>query len=250
MNAEAKVDYLVDWLRQKVREASFSGVVIGLSGGVDSAVAAVIASKAFPDNCMALILPCESQVSDLMHSQLLAEEFKIPYRIVDLDNAYKLLVTQFESYIRLEGEQGRLIRSNLKPRLRMITLYYSAQARNYLVLGTSNKSEICIGYCTKHGDNAVDLQLLGDLTKQEVYQIATYLKIPQIIINKPPSGGLWEGQTDEGEMGFTYDELDRYLSGERQGIQNLDLIENRIRTSEHKRKMPEIARIPKNRTFE
>ncbi len=250
MNAEAKVNYLVDWLRQKVSEAGLSGVVIGLSGGVDSAVAAVIANQAFPDNCMALILPCESQVSDLVHGQLLAEEFNIPYRIVDLDNAYNLMVTHFESYIRLEGQQGRLIRANLKPRLRMIALYYSAQARNCMVLGTSNKSEICIGYCTKHGDNAVDLQLLGDLTKKEVYEIARYLKIPQVIIDKPPSGGLWEGQTDEGEMGFTYDELERYLSGERQGIQSFDRIAAMIKSSEHKRKMPEIALMPKPKIFE
>lgn len=250
MNSEAKVSFLVDWLQQKVKEANLSGLVIGLSGGVDSAVAAVIAKQAFPDNCMALIMPCASQVSDLMDGQLLAEEFKIPYRVIDLDNVYNLLVTHFESYIRLEGEPGRLLRANLKPRLRMIALYYSSQARNYMVLGTSNKSEICIGYSTKHGDNAVDLQVLGDLTKKEVYEIARYLKIPQIIIDKIPSGGLWEGQTDEGEMGFTYDELDRYLSGERQGIPNIERIDSMIRAGVHKRKMPEIARIPRSRTCE
>ncbi|NLO21182.1 MAG: NAD(+) synthase [Syntrophomonadaceae bacterium] len=250
MNAEAKVNYLVDWLRQKVREAGFSGAVLGLSGGVDSAVAAVIVRKAFGDNCMALILPCESQVSDLVHGQMLAEELGIPHHIVDLDNAYQLLVTQFESYIRLEGEAGRMLRANLKPRLRMIALYYSAQARNYLVVGTSNKSELCTGYCTKHGDSAVDLQLLGDLTKTEVYQIARFLQIPQVIIDKAPSGGLWEGQTDEEEMGVTYQELDRYLEGERTGIQSLERIEAMIRASEHKRRLPVIARIPRSSTFE
>ena len=169
---------------------------------------------------------------------------------MDLDNAYQLLVTQFESYIRLEGEAGRMLRANLKPRLRMIALYYSAQARNYLVVGTSNKSELCTGYCTKHGDSAVDLQLLGDLTKTEVYQIARFLQIPQVIIDKAPSGGLWEGQTDEEEMGVTYQELDRYLEGERTGIQSLERIEAMIRASEHKRRLPVIARIPRSSTFE
>lgn len=250
MDAEAKVNFLVDWLRQKVNEAGLSGAVLGLSGGVDSAVAAVIVRKALGENCMALILPCESSVSDLLHGQMLAEEFQIPYRIVDLDNAYNLLVTQFESYIRLEGEAGRMLRANLKPRLRMIALYYSAQARNYIVVGTSNKSEICTGYCTKYGDNAVDLQLLGDLTKTEIYEIARYLETPQVIIEKAPSGGLWAGQTDEAEMGFTYNELDRYLGGERQNIDKLDRIETMIRASEHKRKMPAVARIPRQKTFE
>lgn len=250
MNAEAKVNYLVDWLRQKVREAGSSGAVLGLSGGVDSAVAAVIVRQAFADNCMALILPCESPVSELLHGQMLAEEFAIPYRIVDLDNAYQLLVTHFESFIRLEGEKGRMLRANLKPRLRMIALYYSAQARNYLVVGTSNKSEISTGYSTKHGDSAVDLQLLGDLTKTEVYEIARYLQIPQVIIDKAPSGGLWEGQTDEKEMGFTYQELDSYLEGERAGNPALERIEAMIRASEHKRRLPPIAHIPRSKTFE
>jgi len=246
MDAEAVVNYLVDWLREKVEDAGCSGVVLGLSGGVDSAVAAAIAKRAFPDNCMALLMPCNSQVSDLLHAQKLAEEFDLPYRIVDLDNVYNLLVTQYESFIKLEGDQSRLIRANLKPRIRMITLYYSAQARNYLVLGTSNKSEISVGYCTKYGDNAVDVQLLGDLFKREVYKLARYLKIPEFILDKPPSGGLWLGQTDEEEMGFTYDELERYLSGDRQGIENMDRIEAMLKASNHKKKMPEIAIIPKD----
>jgi NAD+ synthase len=244
MNAGATVNYLVDWLRQKVNEAGSSGVVLGLSGGVDSAVAAVIAKRAFPENCLALILPCGNPISDLLHSQQLAEEFNIPCRVVDLDNVYNLLVTLLESYIKLEGNQARLVKANIKPRLRMITLYYSAQARNYLVAGTSNKSEISVGYCTKHGDNAVDLQLLGDLLKEEVYELAHFLRIPDVIINKPPSGGLWSGQTDEEEMGFTYKELDRYLSGQKEGIKHIELIESMIKSSAHKRKMPDIAVIP------
>ena len=212
MNPETVVDYLVDWLREQVAQAGVQGVVLGVSGGLDSAVAAVIAHRAFPNNCMALILPCESQVNDRLDSQMFLEEFNIPYRIVELDNAYRLLLTHFESYIKMEGFRGRLLRANIKPRLRMITLYYSAQGRNSLVLGTSNKSELSVGYSTKHGDAGVDLQLLGDLLKTEVYELARYLKIPDYIINKTPSGGLWEGQSDEEEMGITYRDLDLYLS--------------------------------------
>ena len=145
MNPETVVDHLVNWLREQIAQAGVKGVVLGVSGGLDSAVAAVIAHKAFPDNCMALILPCESQVNDRLDSQMFLEEFNIPFRIVELDNAYRLLLTHFESYIRIEGFRGRLLRANIKPRLRMMTLYYSAQGRNFLVLGTSNKSELSVG---------------------------------------------------------------------------------------------------------
>lgn len=116
---------------------------------------------------MALILPCESQVTDRLDSQMFLEEFNIPYRIVELDNVYKLLLTHLQSYIKMEGSRGRLLRANIKPRLRMIALYYSAQGRNYLVLGTSNKSELNVGYSTKHGDAGVDLQLLGICSRQK-----------------------------------------------------------------------------------
>ena len=157
MNCEAVVQHLVTWLREKVEEAGAQGVVIGVSGGVDSAVVAVLAQKAFPDNCMALVLPCESSTEDLIHSRLLLDRFNMPYRVVELDNVYQLLITKLESYIKLDGSKRRLLRANLKPRLRMTTLYYSAQARGYLVLGTTNKSEITVGYSTKHGDSGVEL---------------------------------------------------------------------------------------------
>mgnify|MGYP000867911697 CR=1 FL=1 len=181
MNCETVVQYLTDWLRQRVTEAGASGVVLGVSGGIDSAVAAVIAKKAFPDNCMALYLPCESHITDMMHSRLLVEKFNIPFQVVELDNAFHILAAQFQSYLKLDGKKGKLLLANIKPRLRMIALYYSAQARNNLVIGTSNRSEINTGYSTKHGDIGVDLQLLGDLLKKEVYELAHYLQVPEIM---------------------------------------------------------------------
>ncbi len=244
MNCEAVVQHLVNWLREKVKEAGARGVVIGVSGGVDSAVAAVLAQKAFPDNCMALVLPCESSTDDLVHSQLLLDKFNIPYRVVELDNVYQLLVTQLESYIKLDGSKRRLLRANLKPRLRMTTLYYSAQARSYLVLGTTNKSEITVGYSTKHGDSGVDLQILGDLLKREVLELANYLRVPSVIINKTPSGGLWAGQTDEEEMGIGYEQLDDYIEYNRGEPGVINHIERLNQISQHKREMPPIATIP------
>ncbi|MDD3024120.1 MAG: NAD(+) synthase [Syntrophomonadaceae bacterium] len=244
MKPELVVQYLVDWLRARVQEAGASGLVLGVSGGVDSAVAAVLAKKAFPDDCMALLIPCESDISDRIDSQTLVEKFNIRYRIIEMDNAYRLLATQFESYLKFDGAKGRLLRGNIKSRLRMMALYYSALGRNYLVLGTSNKSEISVGYATKYGDGGVDIQVLGDLFKREVFELARYLEIPQAIIDKPPSGGLWCGQTDEAELGFTYVELDKYLST---GVAEPELkksIEKRMKSSEHKRTMPPLAIIP------
>lgn len=244
MNADAVAQYLVAWLREEVAKAGKEGVVLGISGGIDSAVAAVLAKRAFDNNCMGLLMPCESSIEDLLHGQLLAETFAIPYRIAELDNAYSLLCTQFESYIRLDGNAGKLLKANIKPRLRMIGLYYSAQAHNYLVLGTSNRSEIYLGYATKHGDNAVDLQVLGGMLKKEVYELAHYLQIPEVIIAKPPSAGLWSGQTDEKEMGFGYAELDRYLETGQGDPQIIARINHLHQISEHKRRLQPIAEVP------
>lgn len=245
MKHEAVVQYLVKWLQERVSAAGAQGVVLGLSGGIDSAVAAVIAKRAFPENCMTLMMPCQSPVNDLLHSQELAAKFNIPYRMVEIENAYNLLQSQFESFIKAEGDKSRLIRANIKARLRMITLYYSAQSRNYLVVGTSNKSEISIGYTTKYGDGAVDLQLLGDLLKKEVYELAKYLDIPDTIIKKPPSAGLWRGQTDESEMGITYAQLDRYLETGEGEPEVIKRIQKMKQASEHKRQLPPIPIIPR-----
>ena len=244
MNTEAVINYLAEWLEEKVLAAGASGVVVGLSGGIDSAVSACIAKRAFPDDTLAIMMPCKSDVNDLKHAQLLAEANKICYRIVDLSDAYDSLLDIYEKAI--DSEKHILLRANIKPRLRMTTLYYFAQAKNYLVLGTSNKSEIAIGYATKHGDNAVDIQIIGDLLKREVYVLADYLQIPEVIINKPPSAGLWKDQTDEQEMGLTYRELDEYLDSNSGSEETITRIKEMISRSEHKRNLPLLARIPQS----
>lgn len=244
MNCEAVSRYLVDWLREQVETAACQGIVLGISGGIDSAVAAALAKRAFPDNCMGLIMPCVSNQQDVTDGLLLADAIDFPCQIIDLDEAYRILLQQFEQFIKLEGNAGKLVRANIKPRLRMLSLYYFAQARNYMVLGTSNKSEITVGYSTKYGDNGVDLQVLGDLCKDEVYELARYLNIPAPLIIKAPSAGLWGGQTDETEMGFTYKELDEYIHSGKGDPQVINQIQSMNRKSAHKRTTPPIPEIP------
>lgn len=244
MNSEAVSNYLVDWLREQVETAACQGVVLGISGGIDSAVVAALAKRAFPDNCMGLIMPCESNQQDVIDGRLLADAIDFPCQIIELDEAYRIILQQFEHFIKLDGTDGKLVRANIKPRLRMLSLYYFAQAQNYMVLGTSNKSEITVGYATKYGDSGVDLQVLGDLCKDEVYELARYLDIPEPLINKAPSAGLWGGQTDEAEMGFSYKELDEYIRTGQGNPPVIKQIQSMNRKSAHKRTTPPIAKIP------
>ncbi|NLB88111.1 MAG: NAD(+) synthase [Syntrophomonadaceae bacterium] len=244
MNTEAVVQYLVDWLRDMVNKAGAKGIVFGVSGGIDSAVAGVLAKKAFPDNCLGLILPCETSLTDLIHSKVFVEEFNIDYKIIELDTPYNILSTEFDTHFGRENSNIKFVKANIKPRLRMITMYYAAQTYNYLVLGTTNKSELKVGYSTKYGDSGVDLQVLGDLVKREVYELARYLKIPDIIIDKAPSAGLWEGQTDEKEMGINYDQLDSYIETGEGSPEVIKIIETLFQKSEHKRRLPPIPIIP------
>lgn len=245
MSMEAISNYLVNWLKEKVQTAGCQGLVLGISGGIDSAVAGALAKQAFPDNCMGLIMPCESNEQDVIDGRLVAEALEIPYHEIALDDVYKLLLDIFAAGFKAENSSDRLLQANIKPRLRMLSLYYFAQARNYMVLGTSNKSEITVGYATKHGDSGVDLQILGDLRKDQVYELARYLNIPQPIIDRPPSAGLWGGQTDEGEMGFSYKELDEYIrsgQGDAGVITQIQAMNNR---SAHKRQVPPVAFLPR-----
>ncbi|HHY36968.1 MAG TPA: NAD(+) synthase [Firmicutes bacterium] len=230
---------LIFWLQERVKEAGARGTVVGLSGGLDSAVVAVLCQRAFPQDNLALIMPCHSMEEDVAHARLLAERFAIPYRLVPLDAVYDEMLALLTA--DLTGvEVSALAKANLKPRLRMLALYFYAAQFNYLVVGTGNRSELAVGYFTKYGDGGVDLLPLGNLVKGEVSALASHLGIPEEIIAKPPSGGLWPGQTDVAEMGITYRDLDAYLKGETIDPAVRARIEAMQKRSRHKRELPPI----------
>jgi len=240
MNWQKVTEKLVSWTRDRVAAAGSKGVVVGLSGGLDSSVTAVLCHHAFPQNMLALILPCHSRDEDVEHARMVADQFSIPVKMVALDATYDTLLKVLPDD-KAAAEVSRLAKANLKARLRMLTLYYFANRLNYIVVGSSNRDELSIGYFTKYGDGGVDIQPLGNLLKGQVKELAQFLGIPQPIINKPPSAGLWEGQTDEGELGVGYDELDRYLaSGEASGAIK-KRVESMIAASRHKRQPPPVA---------
>ncbi|RLJ06353.1 MAG: NAD(+) synthetase [Candidatus Aenigmatarchaeota archaeon] len=234
MNAEE----IANWIKNKVEEANAKGAVIGMSGGVDSSLAAVLCKKALGDNLLGILMPCHSNPSDLEHAKIVAEKFGIPTQTVDLTEIYDKLLKTLP-----DGNQ--IAKANLKPRLRMLALYYFANKLGYLVAGTGNKTEIMVGYFTKYGDGGVDIEPIGGLYKTQVRELAKELGIPEEIITKPPSAGLWEGQTDEGEMGITYEELDKILQalekGDTEGLdpEKVEKVKQMIQKSEHKRKPPE-----------
>lgn len=239
MDTAKIADKLVNWIKNKVQGAGGRGVILGLSGGIDSAVVAGLASRAFPDSTLGVIMPCHSLAMDAEHAKLAAEHFKIPYRTVDLAPIYD----SFLDVLRDDKESHKLAAANIKPRLRMTTLYYLAQERGYLVLGTGNRTELTIGYFTKYGDGGVDLLPIGGLVKDQVRELARYLNVPEVIILKPPSAGLWEGQTDEGEMGLTYKDLDNYILTGEASLEVRDDIDRLHRISEHKRNTAPIPEL-------
>ena len=239
MSAEKVVRSIVSWLKDVVSIAGAKGVVIGMSGGVDSAVAAALCKRAFPAATLGVIMPCHSDDIDRQHAELVAAQFDIDYEVVVLDGVFDVL-TQVLPSKGYDAATQKMAESNIKPRLRMTALYYFANRLNYLVVGASNRSELSVGYFTKHGDGGVDLLPLGNMVKRQVREVAEYLDIPRVIIDKPPSAGLWPGQTDEGQMGLSYKELDRYLmtGGASKNIKNK--IDSMIIKSSHKRCLPPI----------
>lgn len=234
---------IIFWMRKQLKNSGAKGIVLGLSGGVDSAVVAALAKEALgKGRVLALILPCHSQVQDIKDARLVAKQLDIKTKTVDLSDIY-------DNLIKILPKAGSIAQANLKPRLRMLVLYYFANKLNYLVCGTGNKSEIIIGYFTKHGDGATDILPIGDLLKRDVRKLAKQLSIPARIITKPPTAGLWPGQTDEGEMGITYSELDEILerleNKKRQILpkKKIDKVRGMIGRSEHKRQGPKICYI-------
>lgn len=231
INADKVIEEAVLWIKNTVENAGAKGIVFGLSGGIDSAVVAALCKKAFPEDSLGVIMPCYSNPIDEEHAVLVAEAIGLRTKTVVLDNAFdamKICVGASES-------DPKLAIANIKARLRMITVYYNAGIHNYLVAGTGNRSELTIGYFTKYGDGGVDLMPLTSFVKKEVVELARRLDIPEIVVTKPPTAGLWENQSDEQEMGMSYAELDNYiLTGV--GPEHIkNKVDGMYRRSEHKR---------------
>jgi len=235
--------HLTAWLRREVEEGRGAGAVLGLSGGVDSAVVGALAKRAFPQHSLGLLMPCHSDPADAEDAALCAHHFGLATATVDLAPAYDALVEEL-GRASSDLPENRLATANLKPRLRMTTLYAFANLRDYCVLGTGNLDELTVGYFTKYGDGGSDLLPLGGLTKGEVRDLARELDVPRRIVDKPPSAGLWAGQTDEGEMGLAYVQLDAYLRGGDVPPEVRARIEALRDASAHKRALPKVAPLP------
>lgn len=240
---ELTVDYqaitekIIAWLREKIAAAGAKGCVFGLSGGLDSAVVAALAKQAYPDSALAAILPVGSSPEDVEDAWLVARSLGLETVEINLDGAYRALLAALGA----EERAGDLAVANIKPRLRMAAWYYLAAKHNYLVIGAGNKSEIVTGFFTKHGDAGVDLEPIGNLVKTQVWELARHLGLPEKIIAKRPSAGLWPGQDDEDELGFSYRQLDEYiLSGTTDELAAAK-IEQAIRRSRHKQEMPPLC---------
>jgi len=242
MDSAKVAEKLSRWIKQQLKSAGTRGAVLGLSGGMDSSVAAVLCQRALPQSTLGVIMPCHSHKQDIEHARMLAQRFAIETRTIVLDGIYDSLLELLPEE-KASADTKRLAQANLKARLRMLTLYYFANRLNYLVVGSGNRDELSLGYFTKYGDGGVDIQPLGSLLKGQIRELARFLGIPTPIIEKPPSAGLWEGQTDEEELGLSYAELDRYLaSGEASG-EIKGRLQKIIAAAAHKRQPPPIAEL-------
>lgn len=230
------------WIEERLTAAGAKGAILGLSGGVDSALLAVLLRQVCGPSMLGLIMPCHSDPQDEGDARLLAEAFDIPTSKVDLSPTFDQLCASLPAEERERATPLSL--GNVKARLRMTTLYAVAQPRSFLVCGTSNRIEWSVGYFTKYGDSGADLLPLVDLLKGEVLSVSRYLGVPESIINKPPSAGLWPGQTDEGEMGLSYDTLDRYFALGTATPEALAFVERAEIRSEHKRSFPPRCLLP------
>lgn len=245
---------LINWIKTEIKKADAKGAVIGLSGGIDSSVTSLLCKKAFPENTLGLIIPCQSSPEDRVDAVKHAEKFKIEYKDIDLTPVYEQFlesINKNDEELRLdkiiknntinkEEQSLKLSLANMKPRLRMILLYYYANLNNYLVVGTDNRSELKLGYFTKYGDGGIDIAPLGNLLKLEVRGLAREMEIDKKIITKAPSAGLWENQNDQTEIGLSYREIDNYLAYGEGDKKTAEIIESISTKNEHKLKMPAI----------
>jgi NAD+ synthase len=240
-----------DFVRAKVEESGGNGVVIGLSGGIDSAVVAKLCADAIgPQRVLNIHMPSRtSSPADRRDAEAFCQQYGMSLEVVDIEPA----VEAFGGMLSLDRRECA---GNVMARCRMIVLYHHSWLTGRVVMGTSNKSELLAGYFTKFGDGGSDFCPIGDLYKTEVRQLASLIGIPSEIIDKAPSAGLWEGQTDEGEMGTSYDQLDQVLLAIERSLSDEAIaaetgvpltsvknIRDMHRRTVHKRKMPLMPKL-------
>lgn len=226
----------VRFIKEVLQKSGASGLVFGNSGGKDSALVGILCQAACA-NTLGIIMPCSAQRNfglDKADGLMVAELFGIETRVIDLTAQRELALENLQKLTTLNDTAI----TNIAPRLRMITLYAVAASEGRLVAGTGNKSEIYMGYFTKWGDGAYDFNPIADLTVREIYEFLEYLGAPSSIVEKAPSGGLFEGQTDEAEMGVTYQAIDDYITRGRAQESDREIIERFHARSEHKRTGP------------
>lgn len=240
--------FLIQFLHEEVTKAGFSKVVLGISGGIDSAVVAVLAKKAFQDNLLGLMLPSTtSSQASLEHATQLCEKFNIRYEKIPIGSLV-------DTYFHDKKEASKLRIGNFSARMRMSALYDISARENALVLGTGNKSEILLGYGTIFGDLACAINPIGQLYKTEIFEFAAHLGVPESILTKAPSADLWEDQSDEGEFGFSYAQIDQVLyahveeNKDKEALlasgfdaELVDMVLHRIVSNQFKGKLPTIA---------
>ncbi len=234
MFSSTDLENIQNFLRANVGDRT---VVIGVSGGIDSAVAFAISAKTFrPERIRAIFMPESPDENDLRDVRSLSAKFGVPVETLDIGDL-------LHSFIKKFNPSDKVAIGNLKARIRMIILYYFANSLNGLVLGTTNRTEFMTGYFTKYGDGACDLEPIMHLFKSDVREAASFLGVPEPIISRPPSAGLYEGQTDEKELGISYDRLDYILNkslfnGLNQEIPEEKRVIDLLESSKHKRAMP------------
>ena len=224
----------VEFIKSLLAESGAKGIVYGNSGGKDSALVSILC-KAACDNTLGIILPCTTKRNydeDSVDAMAVAEKYGIETRTVDLTPVKDAAIKAIGGVTELNNQAL----SNLAPRIRMLTLYAVAASEGRLVAGTGNRSEAYVGYFTKWGDGAHDFNPISDLTVTEIYEFLRFLEAPARIIEKAPSAALFDGQTDEQEMGVSYAELDAYIAGESVAEDKKAIIDRLHNVSEHKRK--------------
>lgn len=237
-----------------VELSNSSGAVIALSGGIDSALVATLASRVVDVHALLLPDKATTMPQDMLDAEALAKDLGIDYEVIEIGDIVQLI---YYNRSKIGPAECRLAYANVKPRVRMIMNYFAANLDGRIVLGTGNKTELLMGYFTKYGDGGVDILPIADLYKTRVRQMARHVGVPEPIIKKPPSAGLWAGQTDEAEMGATYEEIDSVLYSVFDLGLSLDKVEKetgvsdatiktvmeRVKLSEHKRSMPPIVSL-------